>query len=112
MSTFVMTVLENTRKRPGTVGLNESFGEHVGFWMGFSMGSPEGLLDGFSEWIAHSSDKTGWNLSWPVLILREAGFDPWIDRDWHNLTPNENSRALSKLYELLKAFLEPSPDGE
>jgi len=88
------------------MGLDGSFGEYVAFFVGLSMGAPGCSLKDFGEWIASRSDSGGWNLAWPVLVLREAGFESWVDRDWHHLGPEEDARAVSKLSELLGMFLE------
>ena len=87
------------------MGLDGSFGEYVAFFVGFSVGTPDDCLKDFGAWIANRSDSGGWNLAWPVLVLREAGFDPWVDRDWHHLGTEENALAVSKLKELLGLFL-------
>jgi hypothetical protein len=104
-------IVRNARLRPSSCGLDGSFGEYVAFFNGLDLGSGKQLFEGFSEWIASRSDQGGWNLVWPVLVLREAGFEPWSGVDWHALSGDDDARAVSTFFTLLDEFLDGRPDA-
>ena len=101
----IQKIVESAQSRPGSAGLDGTYGEYVAYFNGLHMGTGKRFLDGFGSWIASRSGKGGWNLVWQVLVLREAGFDDWITCDWHSLNPEEDKRAVAIMFDLLSEFL-------
>ncbi|MEV6601980.1 hypothetical protein AB0M36_34770 [Actinoplanes sp. NPDC051346] len=106
MENYEIAVLRNAFLRPGMVGLDGSFREYAAFISGFYMGLRKNFSEGFSEWIAYRSDAGGWNLVWPVLVLREAGLKSWNENQWHALGREDDARAVATLIVLLQEFLD------
>jgi hypothetical protein len=103
VGTLINTFLRHARKRPSKLGLDGSFGEYVAFLNGLDMGAGGRVLEGFGEWAARRVGYEGWDLVWPLLVLREAGVDQSADA-WHGLAAEDDARAVVALFELLSAF--------
>jgi hypothetical protein len=103
VDSLIKTFLRHARKRPSMLGLDGSFGEYVAFLNGLDMGAGGRVLEGFGEWVARRSGYEGWNLVWPLLVLREAGIDQSADA-WHWLTAEDEAPAVTMLFELLSEF--------
>ena len=103
-------MLKNVRRRPRMMGLDGSFREYVAFLNGLNAGTVQPLLPDFSELITGRSDQGGGTVAWFLLVLREAGFDPWVTCDYRHLSDDEDVRATSTLFELLDEYLKDRPD--
>jgi len=103
VDTLINTFLRHARERPSMLGLDGSFGEYVAFLNGLDMGAGGRVLEGFGEWAARRTGHRGWDLVWPLLVLREAGVDQPADT-WHGLAAEDDARAVVTLLELLGEF--------
>lgn len=103
MDTLLRAFLRHARVRPSKLGLDGSFGECVAFLNGLDMGAGGRVLEGFGEWVARRTGFEGWDLFWPLLVLREARIGQSADA-WHGLTAEEDARAVVVLLELLGEF--------
>jgi hypothetical protein len=107
-----LRIVDNARRRPGSCGLDGSFAEYVAFFVGVDLGSGKRFLEGFEEWIvSRSVSRVGWNLIWPVLVMRESGVNNWNTQNWRDLEGVEEVRVVSKMFELIQAFLEEREQG-
>ncbi len=108
MDALIKTFLWHARKQPSDFGLDGSFGEYVAFLNGLDMGAGGRVLDGFGEWVSRRADHEGWDLIWPLLVLREAGVEPSAGA-WHRLAAAEDDRAVVALFLLLGEFVRERP---
>ncbi|MGW0392870.1 hypothetical protein ACWDYJ_18605 [Streptomyces sp. NPDC003042] len=103
-------VIKNLAMRPRMYGLNGSFSDYIAFLVGYDTGLTGSFLGGFSKWIARTTGTVGATLFWPYLVLRESGVDDWAGRDWHQLNPDDDARAVEKLFQLLEEFEQRKQD--
>ena len=103
MDSLLDTFLRQARKRPSLLGLDGSFGEYVAFLNGLDLGAGGRALEGFGEWVGRRTGHQGWELVWPLLVLREASVDRSAGA-WHELTAEDDARAAVTLFELLSEF--------
>lgn len=104
------SVAEMSKNRPRMMGLDGSFREYVAFFNGVDVGGRSEVLGQFGNWIATRSGQGGWNIAWPLLVLRDAGLNV-NDANWHDLDSAGNSLAVLKLFELLEEFLSSRADS-
>jgi hypothetical protein len=93
----------HAKRLPGKFSLNGSFGEYVAFLNGLDKGTGGAVLDGFGDWLANRTWRSGRNLVWPELVLREVDIDPAPD-GWHTLPPHDEQRAVAALFDLFAEF--------
>jgi hypothetical protein len=98
-------VVAMSRIRPRMLGLDGSFSEYVAFFNGVDIGTSKDVFSKFGEWIATRSGLGGWNIAWPLLVVREAGIEARPGADWHGFDAESNSIAVAKMFELLGEFL-------
>lgn len=109
MNPLIKTFLRHARDRPSMFGLDGSFGEYVAFLSGLDTGAGGRVLEGFGAWVARRAGHGGWDLVWPLLVLRTAGLDASAET-WHGLGAEEDARAVAELFELLGAFVRDRGD--
>ncbi len=95
-------VLGLAHMRPGTLGLDGSFGQAVAFLQGVDAAQDGGLLVGLREWLTVRIGD-GANLAWPALIVR-AAFPERVNANRLGLSSDDNKLVVDRLFGLLNEF--------
>lgn len=95
----------DVRRRPDAYFLDGSFRDAVAFVTGCDAGNAQGLLIGFSEWLAIRLDCEA-DLPWPELVVMAARV-PVASADIKNgVDESINARLVDTLFALLDEFLD------
>ncbi|WP_189266598.1 hypothetical protein [Streptomyces fuscichromogenes] len=104
MTVDYRTLFADVHRRPGSYGLDGSYGQAVAFIMGCDAGNAWGLLVGFPEWLAMKAGG-GANLVWSALVLRIAFPGPTVVTAAETLDQQHDEHAVGALFGLLDEFL-------
>ncbi|MFC9946333.1 hypothetical protein [Streptomyces pratensis] len=103
-------LVAQVRARPGLYGLDGTYYQTVTFLTGVDIGRSGDLLRGFTEWMAvRKNEATSFN--WIALVFEEAVPGAGL-RNWKQLEPHEDQKAVEGLFELLLEFVEMREDKE
>ena len=100
--------LEYVRQRRPFGAPDGSYRSHVIYLAGFDAGTRGALLSGFREWLIPRADR-GNNLVWSGLVLLIAF--PDREQARHDLDDEDNTAAVTTLYDLLETFLTDRDGG-